>query len=115
MDKEYIPRSPRYPAKFNVMLHGKQGVPILGQAKDISLSGILLAPDKYDAPIFPGADMCLEVYLSEDDHIKSYKIPLRVARHNRKEVGMAVDASDEKALNALRSLVLHEIKGEYWD
>lgn len=114
-NKDYIPRCPRYPAKFYATLYGKEGGPIWGQAKNISLTGILLVPDKYGAPILPGDDMRLEVYISESGTFKFYRIPLRVARLTQTEAGMTVDASDEKAQKALCSILLHATKEKYAD
>lgn len=112
MAKEQIARSPRYPTDLSVTLYGKHGITVVGQVKNVSLTGMLLIPDEPNLLFTPNADVNLKVYVSEGNGMKSYKIPMRVARYNEKEAGMMVDDSDDKAVDVLRDIVLYVIKNQ---
>lgn len=107
MNQQHNPRSPRFDVSLSATLHSRQGVTVIGQVKNISLTGVLLSPDEHNVPINYGGEVNLEVYVPEDGHIRSYKIPMRVSRLDRRVVGMQVDSTNEQASETLRAIVEH--------
>lgn len=110
MVKEQIPRSPRYPSNFGVTVRGSHGISVLGKVRNVSLTGILFVPDEENVPIVPNAEVQLQIYVSNGNSVTTYTVPMRVARFNRTEAGMAVDEKDEQATKAMRAIVEHASK-----
>lgn len=113
MDKqhsEHTPRSQRYPVSLGATLYGEYGITIIGQVENVSLTGLLLRSDEKNAPITKDAEVSLEVFVPKGNSIKSYKIPVRVARFDQQEVGLQVDSHDDKAADAMRSILLYADK-----
>lgn len=108
---EHIYRSQRFPVSLGATIYSEYGTPVMGQIENISLTGLLLKADEDDAPVIKDADINLELYVPEGEGVKSYKIPMRVARFNKQLVGLQVDDYDDKTVDAMRSVMLFAVKG----
>lgn len=108
---DHIPRSQRYPVSLEATLHGDSGTSSTGQIENISLTGMLLRADKDDTPVSPSTDIQLEVHVPERQGIQSYKLPVRVARLDKQEVGLQIDDYDDQTVHAIRSIMYYAVKG----